>query len=353
MLSGGLGGVQAAFAAYTELLVHLGHETHVCMCPDAAIAVRIPASVRVHNLANQFEHDPVAIYRAVRLLRETKPDVVLTHGKRALVIFTAARRFVGGRVPIVNVLHRHRFKRVDAADMSICVSRRLCDEAAAAGIDQRKLVYVPNFLPTLLPANAARAWSDPPVLGFLGRMVPEKGGDLFIAALALLKAQGVRFRARIGGDGPLKPDLMRQAETSGLADEIEWLGWVHDVPAFYEGIDLFCVPSRWESFGIVVLNAMNAGRPLVATRTAGPMEIIQDGANGLLCDTDAGAIAAALRRLIDDRSLAARLARQGHIDSHLYAMPNIAPKVDAVLRSVVTDALGAVPAAVANDVVNL
>jgi glycosyltransferase involved in cell wall biosynthesis len=337
MLSGGLGGVQAAFANYSALLCELGHQTICCVAPNATVLSHLTPKVQVVTLSNKFERDPLAIYRAVRMLKTHKPDVVLVHGKRALVIFAAARRFAGLNIPLVNVLHRHRFKGIDMADMSICVSKRLCDDAAMHGIDRRKLAHVPNFIPELWPSTPTRQWRDPPVIGFVGRLVPEKGADILIEAARLLKEQGVKFKIQMGGDGELRGELMALAAQHGVADLITWLGWIDDVPGFYDAVDICCVPSRWESFGIVVLHALNAGKTLLATRTVGPSEIITDGRNGLLCDVSPADVAAKLKLLIEDRELAFRLASRGHEERQVYTLEAVAPQVDAILRDAVRE----------------
>lgn len=354
MLSSGLGGVQAAFANYSALLSSLGHHTICCTTPDANILPHLPEGAEIVTLPNRFEYDPVAIYRAARLLKVHKPDVILVHGKRALVIFAAARRFLATHIPVVNVLHRHRFKSVDIADMSICVSKRLCEEAVTHGVDRRKLVHVPNFIPDLWPTEPTQTWHNPPVIGFVGRMVPEKGTDLLIEAAKILKSEGVPFRIHIGGDGELKPQMMALAEQRGLKNDIFWRGWIDDVPGFYDGVDICCVPSRWESFGIVVLHAFNVGKAVVATRTAGPSEIITDGRNGLLCDITPQDLAAKLKMLIEDRALAFKLATRGHKERERYTLQVVAPQVDVILRAAVHDderGRQAIASSAANDVV--
>ncbi len=354
MLSGGLGGVQAAFANYSALLVGLGHQTICCTAPDATILPRLPAKAEIVTLSNKFERDPLAIYRAVRLLKTHKPDVMLVHGKRALVIFSAARRFLGQNIPLVNVLHRHRFKGVDAADMSVCVSKRLCDEAVSNGIDRHKLAHVPNFITDIWNTNPTKIWRDPPVIGFVGRMVPEKGVDLLIDAARILKDQGVAFKVHIGGDGVLLQEMQAHCVARGLQDEFYWAGWIDDVPGFYDGVDICCVPSRWESFGIVVLHAFNAGKPILATRTVGPSEIITDGRNGLLCDISPEDLAAKLKLLIEDRELAFKLASRGHEERQVYTQEAVAPQVEAILRGAVRETTrisSAIGSGVANDAV--
>jgi glycosyltransferase involved in cell wall biosynthesis len=175
----------------------------------------------------------------------------------------------------------------------------------------------------------------PPIIGFLGRLLPEKGPDLLIDALAILKAKGVRFGARIAGDGAIKSEVAARAAASGLVDMVTWLGWVEALPAFFESIDVLCVPSRHESFGLVLLEAFAAGKPVVATRTVGPSETVVEGRNGLLCDIDAVDIAAKLETLLRDPARLTQLGAQARIDAAGYAMPAVAPNVAAVLTGLI------------------
>jgi len=336
MLSRGLGGVQSAFVGYTKLLRHLGHEVDCCVAPSAPVTAYLPAAVNIVRLRNWFERDPVAVWRAAKLLHTERPDVVMVHGKRALMLFDLARRFAGLNVPLVNVLHRHRLKHIARADLNICVSDALRAAAAAAGVEKTKLAYVPNFLTGDLPEQIKPTWNDPPVIGFLGRMVPEKGLDILIEALAQLKSSGVRFTARIGGDGATRITCADLARARGLnAADVQWLGWVEDIPAFHRSIDMMCVPSRWESFGLVILGAFKGGVPVIATRTTGPASLIIDKSNGLLCEIDAKDIAHKLRTLIENPDLASRLSEQALRDVMQYEFDAVAPKVDALLTGLV------------------
>jgi glycosyltransferase involved in cell wall biosynthesis len=335
MLGHGLGGVQTAFVGYTKLLRHLGHEVICCVSPGARIAAHLPTETNVIRLHNYFERDPIAALRAAWQLRSIKLDLVMVHGRRAFMVMSLARRLAGRAVPLVNVLHRYRLKYVSGADLILCVSRHLREEAAAHGIDPAKLAHVPNFLTGSFDAQPPVPWNDPPVVGFLGRMVPEKGLDLLIEALAILKEAGVRFTARIGGDGDLKARMIELATARGLGPQVQWLGWVEDPGEFHSAIDVLCVPSRWESFGLVILDAFKAGKPVVATRTGGPSGMILDKINGLLCDIDARDVAAKLKVVLENPDFGQRLAAQAGTDVLDYNMDAVAPKVEALLAGVV------------------
>jgi glycosyltransferase involved in cell wall biosynthesis len=335
MLSLGPGGVQSAHVGYAKLLRSLGHSVTCCVAPNAFVRTLLADDMPVVDLQNIFEFDPVAIARAALLLRAQRPDVIFAHGKRALMIFSWARRFAGRHVPIVCVLHRHRFRKLAAADMIVCVSEALRAEAIDHGVPPEKLIHVPNFITDASPMPRAQLWRKPPVIGFLGRLMPVKGVDLLIEALAALKSAGVQFAVRIGGDGPQRRAMVELAHKHQISDHIQWLGWVDDLQSFYESIDILCVPSRAESFGLVILDAFHAGKPVVATRTIGPSSLVADKKNGLLCDQDAREIAMALKVLIENPGLGQRLVSQAHQDLDRYKIESVAPQVEALLRQLV------------------
>lgn len=143
------------------------------------------------------------------------------------------------------------------------------------------------------------------VFGSLGRFVANKGFDNFITALSSVNAPGV-----LAGDGAMAGILQAQATRENA--QIDFLGWVRNQDEFFSKIDVFCLPSNFEPFGLVVLEAFARGIPVIATKTAGPLDIIVDGENGLLVDINApDQMAQAMKRLQDDRMLLRRLAHNG------------------------------------------
>jgi len=112
-----------------------------------------------------------------------------------------------------------------------------------------------------------------PAFGALGRLVPEKGFDVLIRAFGRLGRENRDARLAIGGAGPARPALEQLAHAEGLSDRMEFAGFVRDVPAFLAGINVFVLPSRWEAFGIALLEAMAAGLPCIASRVGGMPEV--------------------------------------------------------------------------------
>jgi glycosyltransferase involved in cell wall biosynthesis len=121
-----------------------------------------------------------------------------------------------------------------------------------------------------------------------------------------------RARAIIAGGGDLEDYLRDLANEMGVADRVHVLGPRKDVPALMHAIDVFVMPSIWEGFGLVLLEAMAAGRPIVASRVATIPEVVADGESGLLVPAgDPLALATALAELAEQPALAVRMGEAG------------------------------------------
>ena len=111
----------------------------------------------------------------------------------------------------------------------------------------------------------------------MGRFVAKKGFDVFIAALGRLRSQGVPFRAVLAGDGPERGGARTARGRTRPCRSIGLPGWVDDKRTFFAGVDVFCLPSHHEPFGIVLIEAMAQAMPIVSTDSEGPSEILHDG----------------------------------------------------------------------------
>ncbi|MBI4436480.1 MAG: glycosyltransferase [Candidatus Omnitrophica bacterium] len=120
------------------------------------------------------------------------------------------------------------------------------------------------------------------VLGTVGRLGPEKDHRTLLQAASQLFKKNVKPYLLLIGDGPLYTSLVRLGEELGIATHLRWLGARSDIPELLAGIDLFILPSRYEGCPNVVLEAMAAGKCVVATRVGGTPEVVQDGETGIL-----------------------------------------------------------------------
>jgi len=121
-----------------------------------------------------------------------------------------------------------------------------------------------------------------PVIGNLGRLVPQKNQEMLLDIAYILKQRGVKCLFRIGGDGVLMKQLQEKVLLKNLSDYVEFTGFVDNPNTFLQQIDLFVLTSRWEGFGYVLAEAMLAHKPLVAFDISSNPELITDGVNGYL-----------------------------------------------------------------------
>ena len=141
------------------------------------------------------------------------------------------------------------------------------------------------------------------ILLFVGRLVPEKGLDTLINALPIILAGGVNVKLVVVGEGPQKEMYQGMASDRGLREKVMFAGYVDDwtLRALYRVADVTVVPSKFEPFGIVALEAMAAHCPLVTTSTGGLNETVDDGGTGLKVPTDdSPALAGAILRILRD-----------------------------------------------------
>lgn len=174
------------------------------------------------------------------------------------------------------------------------------------------MIYNGLEMPTLEPAPLP---FDPPVLLCLGRLVEQKGFDLAIAAMPSLLEEEPDLRLILGGDGPAGPDLARLAQSLGVAEAIEFPGWVQpeSVAELINGATIVIVPSRLpEAFGLVALQAAQMARPVVAAGIGGLPEVVAHEETGLIIEPeDVERLAGAVRALLAEPDRAEVLGRRG------------------------------------------
>lgn len=262
------------------------------------------------------------------ICRSRNVSVVHTHGYRSDIVGGHAGHESG--VPIVTTVHgftgggwknrgyerlqRFAFRRFDAV---VAVSRPQADQLRASGVPSQRIRIVPNALaahPSPLDrAEARRALGLPAeglVAGWVGRVSREKGIDVFIDALASL--QDRVMQAAILGEGPERVTEAARAE-SMAPSRFLWLGAVPEASRYFAAFDLFVMSSRTEGLPMVMLEAMAAGTPIVATKVGGIPDLISPKEGVLVPAEDPAALADAMRAVIDDREAASVRARAAQL----------------------------------------
>lgn len=297
MLAQGLGGVETMALRYHEAMKDAGFEVLSLGPPEGVLgkALSAPDFRPMRASINQSLFAALAL-RTVAA--EFRPDLVLTHGNRATGI--ALLPFTGVADKTVQVVHNFRHKpQVARLRAAIAVSPSVHDSLKAAH-PALPIFTVDNFA-ALAEHPVKPAPRSAAVLGTLGRLHVNKGLDVVLKAIALLREDGADIHLRIGGDGPLKRELVNLIDELGLNDDVTFNGWVQQPGDYLRGLDLFICSSRVEPFGLVVIESMAAGVPVVATDIDGPRQILREGELGYLCPReDPIALAASIRTATGD-----------------------------------------------------
>jgi glycosyltransferase involved in cell wall biosynthesis len=200
-------------------------------------------------------------------------------------------------------------------------------------ISGRVTEIVPN--PVRLPERTADPRADPPVVLALGRLGPDKGSYLLLAAFAAIAQRHPAATVVMAGDGEVE-GVLAAARAAGLADRVSVPGWVDraEVDRLLRTATVFALPSRIEGLPMSMLEAMAHGLPVVVTPVGGIPDVVTDGVDGrLVRPDDPEGLAAALDSLLSDREAAARLgAAARRVMAEEYEIHVVAERVAAVVE---------------------
>jgi glycosyltransferase involved in cell wall biosynthesis len=286
------------------------------------LAARLEASgVAVHRLRFAGAASPRTFARVARTVRARRPDILHTHLVHADFHGLAAGALcdVPVRFSTKHGFNRFRDRRLFGladravarlADVHIAISAGLARYLAEReGFDADAFEIVHYGIepgPPPLPLPGA------PRLVVVGRLIPIKGHDVLLHALAAAREDVPGVTLEIAGDGALEAELRATVTRLSLDDAVTFLGRVERVGEVFERSEVVVVPSLGEGFGMVALEAMERGRPVIASAVGGLPEVVQDGRSGLLVPpSDVGQLADAIRALAPNHARTAAFGDSG------------------------------------------
>ncbi|MCI5050254.1 MAG: glycosyltransferase family 4 protein [Rickettsiales bacterium] len=312
MLGRNLGGIEQAAVDYHEALCLQGYDVTTILHPKALTREFYSALPgNIDTLSFLGEWDMLAAHRLRKLGQTYNADMALCHGNRAIGLALGG---LSKEMPIVGVAHNYKIKkRFPKCDGVMCITRDLIEEMVHLDMQRHQLFHIPNMI-RYHPVQKREQFSNPPVIGSMGRFVEKKGFDIFLQSLHALKEYEIDFKAKLGGDGPLKNQLFAQCKEYGLENQVEFIGWVEDKRAFFESLDIFVLPSHHEPFGIVLIEAMAEGLPCITTDTEGPCEIIKQYHDAIMIEKARPyEMASTLRELIENPEHAMEMGYHAHL----------------------------------------
>lgn len=277
MLARGFGGAERAFADTALALASRGHDV-LAICHAGFSKKELLADVPNLDLKTvraSGELDFLTPLRIAAMLKAFDADVVHTQLRRAAWHGGKAAHYA--EVPLVSKLHNYvnlgRYKYVHTL---IGTTEDQRCYALDKGWPSNRVVVIPNFsrVPPVEEAPGVR--KEPLRLLSYGRYVRKKGFDLLLHAFRALLDSGMDARLTIGGQGPELEALTQLSCELNLQGRVELGVWVDDVQRALDEADVFVLPSMSEPFGIVMLESMARGLPIVTTRTQGPSQVLSN-----------------------------------------------------------------------------
>jgi glycosyltransferase involved in cell wall biosynthesis len=330
MFGKGMGGIEQAFLDYNHALAMQGVDVIPVIHPKALVKKYIRGNYEM--VANFSQYDLFAVMKIRKLIMRLQPTLVITHGARACKLMRAAVK----DLPIIGIAHNYKIKNLMECDAIIAITEDLKEKILKKSNGKANvfvvsnMVNVPTDLTYVLPE-----FHKPVVIGTLSRLEEVKGIDIFIQALKLLKDSGFPFSAIIAGEGSKKLSLKRLCTKLGISELVNFAGWVTDKQEYWKNIDIFCFPSRHESFGIALIEALMNSKLIVSSKAEGPSQILRDKEDGFLVPVNnPQSIADAIMTIARDNELQKKMSLAAFSKAKDYSMVSVSRRLKLVLEDI-------------------
>ena len=308
----------------------LGHRTLLVAHSEGELRQRAKEGLDLLALAPKTEMDLTAAWRLSRILKQLKPDIVHAHDPHGVAMAGLALSMSTqlAKPPLVaarrvdfhlrgSSLSRWKYRQVDCF---LCASDAIRQMLISDGVPAARAVTVHEGIDlerveAAPPANLHEDLWLPhhaPIVGNVAALVAHKGQRHLIESARLVLPQVPDARFVIAGEGELRPALERQIKDHHLEKHVLLAGFRPDVLSLHKAFDIFVMSSVTEGLGTSLLDAMAAGKPVVATTAGGIPEVVVDGETGFLVPPrDHDAMAGAIVKLLKDEALRHRMGEAG------------------------------------------
>lgn len=272
---------------------------------------------------------PSELWQTINIIRNNKVDLLHSHGYRSDISGFLAAKYSG--IPIVSTLHgwtpisakMRAYEALDRwclkkFDKVLCVSKVIYTALMKSGFSDKKLIYLHNAVSfdevdsscnaEQLKVELGCSPQDTLILS-VGRLSPEKGLKVLLLVFKELYTGSKNVKLIIAGDGPQRSELEEIVKELKISEQVVFTGHRDNIQDFYKLAKLFVMPSLTEGFPMALLEAMQAGLPVIATKVGGIPDIIETGVNGLLIEPDnTNDLGIALKQILSNPIFASNLA---------------------------------------------
>ena len=332
MFAKGLGGVEQVFLDYDYALKSENKQSVSVIHPNSSVKNKL--SGNYFELGTFSRFDWFAAIKLRQFIKDNKIDLLFTHGNRAANI---TQKACLGKVPIISVVHNYKFKPLLKSNYLIAITDDLKRKLIEAKFPSNKIFKLNN--PIILEEKTDIKFKELPycpTIGFMGRFVYKKGIHVLIDAIKKLREKNINIKVTFAGDGEEKDKIIQQIRSLGLEKTIKLIDWVEDKKAFFKNIDILVIPSLHEPFGLIVLEGLAHLKPIIATKSEGPSEILHNGIDGILVEINSSdEIVDAIEDLINNPEKAKKIAMNGHKEVKKYDIVKFAKNLQKIIKEVV------------------
>jgi len=279
------------------------------------------------SISNLSFLNPFKVLKLVRIFRKEKVGVLLTNLSYDMKVASIAGKFAGvpniiyrrgSAIPLKNSkLNRYLFRKVLTHVVANSMETRrtlLANNSTLIPEHKIKVIYngftVSRYHQDVVPLYKAEGGEI--ILGCAGRLSEEKGHHHLLEMMKLLKDDPLRYKLLIAGEGKMLHALETSAQTLGVSEQVDFLGFVEDMPSFFRSIDIFLLPSRYEGFANVIGEAMAGSLPVVAFDVKSAAEIIKHGETGYIVGPNrVDEMIIMVRELASDKKLRENMGERG------------------------------------------
>jgi len=327
---GSWGGGEKWHHDIASYLVALDNRVIYISSPGSLLAKRMKElgiSGHMMRIVNLSFINPVKLLRLIWIFKKEKVGVVVTNLSRDMKVASLAAKIAGvpkiiyrrgSAIPVSNsILNRYLFRKVITQVLANSQETKrtiLVNNPALVSERKIKVIYnsinLPKYHQDVEPLYKAEEGVI--VLGSAGRLSEEKGHLYLLEMLAELAKSDVQFKLLIAGKGRLLHSLEKKARKLGIFDQVEFLGFVENMPAFFKSLDIFLLSSHYEGFGYVIAEAMASYKPVVAFDIKSSTEIIVHGETGYVTQQNSAQdLAQRVLGLARDKSLCEEMGKAG------------------------------------------
>lgn len=324
------GGGEIWMITAAKELINRGHNLAIICRPDSQLRnFSEQSGIDTIPLRIGGDFDPITIYKFAGIFRRNKIDIVLTNMDKELRLSGIASKISGkGKVvarhgidlPLKNKLH-YRYTYNYLTDIIVANSEATKNNLIrnAPWLNPKRIKVIYNGInPENFNENNTRNLrnelgipGDLPLIGFVGRLSIQKGIEHLLNGFRDIR-KIIDAHLLIAGEGELENEIRNFISQNNLRDSVHLTGFRNDINNIMRTIDLLVLPSLWEGFGIVLIEAMAAGKPCVTTQISSMPEIVKNNVSGIIIKPeDSNALADACLKIISDKNLMFKMGMEG------------------------------------------